>query len=336
MTRILAILSISFILFQLTTCAPTLNSPNARQVDFLRRIVPLKHQIGQVGGLDTDNSNNLLVFHRATRKWSFDSFFFDNFNTLKYGPIKEDVLTLIDPQTMERIDSWGANMFYMPHGLTVDFEQNVWLTDVGQHQVYKFDLNKSDKPLITLGVQFEKGSDEEHFCKPTAVAVSELNRDVFVADGYCNQRVVQFNQNGKFIKEFMDRDVPMFVVHAVALLESEGLVCAASREDGRIVCFDIESGDRRFVITDPSMKTVYAIVYDPINQVIHAATGDNRGMEAIGLTFDASPIGFGKLLQKWSHKSEDLTGVHDIAISQDSKRVYVGQLNGEIDEFTYQ
>lgn len=224
----------------------------------------------------------------------------------------------------------------MPHGLTVDAQDNIWLTDVGQHQVFKYDLKKSDEPLLTLGVQFEHDNDETHFCKPTGVAVSEVNGDVFVADGYCNKRVVQFSKTGKFIKEFMDRDVPMSVVHSVVLVEGEGLVCAASREDGRIVCFDIESSDRRFVITDPSMRTVYAIVYDRVNQVIHAATGDNHNIEAFGLTFNASPIGFGQLVQKWSHKSEDLSGVHDIAISQDTKRVYVGQLNGELDEFTFE
>ncbi len=72
----------------------------------------------------------------------------------------------------------------------------------------------------------------------------------------------------------------------------------------RIVCFDVKSGDKRFVVSDPSMKTVYAIVYDPVNLVIHAATGENKGEDAVGLTFDVSPIGFGSLLQKWSHKTE--------------------------------
>ena len=72
----------------------------------------------------------------------------------------------------------------------------------------------------------------------------------------------------------------------------------------RIVCFDIESGNKRFAITDPDMKTVYAMEHDPINQVLHVATGDNHDAEALGLTFDVSPINFGKLNQKWSHKTE--------------------------------
>jgi hypothetical protein len=48
------------------------------------------------------------------------------------------------------------------------------------------------------------------------------------------------------------------------------------------------------------MLTVYAIKYDGDNKVIHAVTGENKGAEAIGLTFDASKRNFGQLLQKWN------------------------------------
>lgn len=47
------------------------------------------------------------------------------------------------------------------------------------------------------------------------------------------------------------------------------------------------------------MKTVYSIVYDPVNKVIHAATGSNKQEKSIGLTFSARRSSFGKLLQIW-------------------------------------
>lgn len=311
------------------------NQISKRDVEFLKRITPVKTKIGQVGGLDTDENGNLVVFHRGSRKWSFDSFFNDKFNTFRYGAIKEDVLALINVETMEQTDSWGSNKFYMPHGLTIDYKNNFWLTDVALHQVFKYDLSRSDDPILTIGEKFIKGNDKTHFCKPTSVAVSQLTDDIFVGDGYCNKRIVHLDHNGNYIKEFEDKDQPMIVVHSLALLDDERLICAASREDGRIVCFDIDSGDKRFVITDQNMETVYAIVYDPINQVIHAATGDNRNKESFGLTFDASPINFGNLIQKWSHKNEDLSDAHDIAISPNGNKIYIGQLNGELDLFDF-
>ena len=68
----------------------------------------------------------------------------------------------------------------------------------------------------------------------------------------------------------------------------------------RIVCFDISSGEKVHEITHPDMQTVYAIKYDPMNQVLHAATGDNHRAEASGFTFDTSKEKFGKFLDKWA------------------------------------
>lgn len=122
----------------------------------------------------------------------------------------------------------------MPHGLTIDSKKNFWFTDVGLHQVFKYDFRFSfSKPVLTLGKQFEKGNDQSHFCKPTSIAISQSNDDIFIADGYCNRRIVQFDKMGNFIKNYEDIDQPMVIVHSVVLLENEDMVCAASREDGR-------------------------------------------------------------------------------------------------------
>ena len=61
------------------------------------------------------------------------------------------VLTL--NSTGHIIHGWGANFFHLPHMLTVDKKNNVWLTDVALHQVFKFGPYGGDskKPLIVLG-----------------------------------------------------------------------------------------------------------------------------------------------------------------------------------------
>ena len=66
------------------------------------------------------------------------------------------------------ISSWGENKFLMPHGLTVDFEGNIWVTDVGLHQALKFD--PAGRQLMALGFALEPGSDDLHLCKPTHVS----------------------------------------------------------------------------------------------------------------------------------------------------------------------
>ena len=67
------------------------------------------------------------------------------------------------------LQSWGANLFYMPLGLTVDPEGNIWVTDVGLQQALKF--SPSGKLLQSLGQLLEPGSTEDQFCKPTHVSV---------------------------------------------------------------------------------------------------------------------------------------------------------------------
>lgn len=150
------------------------------------------------------------------------------------GPIRENTVILLD-KFGKKLFEWGANMFYLPHGLTIDVDGNYWITDVALHQVFKFnseditrmrDIGKlrkrqyneetmfmnnhkpdtlfetyMPKPSLILGEAFEPGNDERHFCKPTAVAV-ESNGDFFVSDGYCNSRIIKFNAKGEHILQW--------------------------------------------------------------------------------------------------------------------------------------
>lgn len=89
----------------------------------------------------------------------------------------------------------------MPHGIFVDKHKNVWVTDVALHQVIKMPPD-SDNPLFTLGKPFKPGQDTAHFCKPTAVAVLRETDDFFVADGYCNYRILKYNSKGVKLLEW--------------------------------------------------------------------------------------------------------------------------------------
>src|SRR5438552_17615448 len=113
------------------------------------------------------------------------------------------------------VKSFGKGMFIWPHGLVIDREGNVWVTDaVGAqgvslaakagvkagHQVVKF--SPDGKVLLTLGEPGVAGNDDRHFQSPSAVAIAD-NGDIFVADGHevnGNNRVVKLDKNGKFIK----------------------------------------------------------------------------------------------------------------------------------------
>lgn len=57
------------------------------------------------------------------------------------------------------------------------------------------------RPSLTLGQKFQPGSSRRKFCMPTSVAVA-CTGEVFVADGYCNSRVLKFDDRGDLIRVF--------------------------------------------------------------------------------------------------------------------------------------
>lgn len=161
-------------------------------------------QYGPVAGVSLDQHNNVVIFHRADRVWSERTFNnLDNtFQEKGLGPIKTDTILGIGRSTGELAYGFGGGLFYMPHGITVDGENNVWVTDVALHQVMKLNRATSgNRALLVLGTEFVPGSGRNTFCKPTSVAVLPSG-DFFVADGYCNARIIKFNRVGERILEW--------------------------------------------------------------------------------------------------------------------------------------
>lgn len=52
--------------------------------------------------------------------------------------------------------------------------------------------------VFALGEKFVHGDDQKHFCKPAGIAVT-TDGSIFVADGYCNNRIMKFDRNGQFL-----------------------------------------------------------------------------------------------------------------------------------------
>jgi DNA-binding beta-propeller fold protein YncE len=110
------------------------------------------------------------------------------------------------------VTSFGAGMILRPHGIHIDAEGNVWVTDAegpnGEdprrdgkgHQVFKF--SPDGELLMTLGKAGVAGDGPDEFNMPSAVLVAP-NGDIFVGDGHggtSNARILKFSNDGTFIK----------------------------------------------------------------------------------------------------------------------------------------
>jgi DNA-binding beta-propeller fold protein YncE len=149
---------------------------------------------------------------------------------------KADPLIVFDSKG-KYLRSWGKGMFGNPHGLRVDREGNVFVTDNGDHQVMKF--TRDGKLLFTLGVKGKAATDNKTFNRPTDIAFAK-NGDFYVSDGYGNSRVVKFSKEGKYLLDWGKRGIEpgeFNTPHSVAV-DSKGTVYVSDRENNRIQIFD--------------------------------------------------------------------------------------------------
>ncbi|XP_025147962.3 peptidyl-glycine alpha-amidating monooxygenase isoform X7 [Bubalus bubalis] len=285
---------------------------------------------GQVSGVALDPQNNLVIFHRGDHVWdgnSFDSKFV--YQQRGLGPIEEDTILVIDPNNAAVLQSSGKNLFYLPHGLSIDKDGNYWVTDVALHQVFKLHPKSKEGPLLTLGRSMQPGSDQNHFCQPTDVAVDPGSGTVYVSDGYCNSRLVQFSPSGRFITQWGEaspesspKPGQFRVPHSLALVPPLGQLCVADRENGRIQCFKTDTKEFVREIKHPSFgRNVFAISYIP--GLLFAVNGkpyfeDQEPVQGFVMNFSS-----GEIIDVFKPVRKHFDMPHDIAASEDGT-VYVG------------
>uniref|UniRef100_K9J2T3 Putative peptidylglycine alpha-amidating monooxygenase n=1 Tax=Desmodus rotundus TaxID=9430 RepID=K9J2T3_DESRO len=285
---------------------------------------------GQVSGVALDPKNNLVIFHRGNHVWdvnSFDSKFV--YQQRGLGPIEEDTILVIDPNNAAVLQSSGKNLFYLPHGLSVDKDGNYWVTDVALHQVFKLDPNSKEGPLLILGRSMQPGSDENHFCQPTDVAVDPDTGTIYVSDGYCNSRIVQFSPSGQFITQWGEESsgnnpapAQFSVPHSLALVPHLDQLCVADRENGRIQCFNTDTKEFVREIKHASFgRNVFAISYTP--GLLFAVNGkpyfgDQEPVQGFVMNFSS-----GEVVDVFKPVRKHFDMPHDIAASEDGT-VYVG------------
>ena len=200
--------------------------------------MPDGRKVGSTAGITIDrDGNHIWVFERCGGNYCTES---------TVAPI------LKFDQSGTVVKSFGAGMFVRPHGIHVDRDGNVWVSD-GEgpdgkdpkrngkgHQVFKF--NQDGKLLMTLGKAGVAGDGPDTFNMPSAILVAP-NGDIFIGDGHggaSNARIVKFSRDGKFIKTWGKRgSAPgdFETPHALAM-DSRGRLFVGDRGNNRIQIFD--------------------------------------------------------------------------------------------------
>ncbi|XP_067290139.1 peptidyl-glycine alpha-amidating monooxygenase B isoform X2 [Pseudorasbora parva] len=289
-------------------------------------------QLGQVSGLALNSNGDLIIFHRGDHIWGRDSFNMNGIYQQKdLGPIQQPTIMVVDPVKGRVIRASGRNIFYLPHGITTDKDDNYWVTDVALHQVFKLSSSGTDQQLLVLGEAFEPGSDKNHFCQPTDVAVDPVTGNVYVSDGYCNSRILKFSPEGKYISHWgagssdRKRRVPFWIPHSLAFLPDKRELCVADRDNGRIQCFMADTGEFvKEIKKDMFGGEVFAIAYSPIQGgLIYAVNGERPYGQAAPLQGFVISYSTKEILDSFSPDIQEFKIPHDIVVTADGS-VFVG------------
>lgn len=177
--------------------------------------LPPGQQFGGVSGVDIDPKGVLYAFRRdAGNIWTLDP-------------------------TGKFVREWGPGIAKRTHSIRVDRDGFIWTTDSAGHTVKKF---RADGTLVmTLGKYDVAGDGPDTFNQPTDVCVT-VNGDFFVTDGYGNSRVVKFNKEGTYIKEWGTKGTgpgQFNLPHAI-VQDSRGRLIVADRTNKRLQVFDTD------------------------------------------------------------------------------------------------
>ena len=233
--------------------APNNDAPNPYQTvkDYYK--LPAGRTWGSTSAVEIDrDGKSIWVAERCGKNGCLDR---------QTGKMSDLPSVLKFDSTGKLVKSFGAGLMIFPHGIYVDRDGNVWVTD-GQdngkrrergatgpigpdgatlgNQVIKF--SPDGKVLMTLG---KKGgaAAPHYFYQPNDV-VTSANGDIFVAEGHGvgNNRILKFDKTGKFIKEWGklgtgpgEFDQP----HGLAI-DSKNRLLVGDRNNNRVQIFDLD------------------------------------------------------------------------------------------------
>ena len=229
-----------------------------------------------------------------------------------------------DGQLMRNIN---PNMVARPHGLRVDRDDNIWITDQQCNTVMK--LSPDGEVLMTLGTPGGAGNWDEAkgahlFNQPTDIAIAP-NGDIIVTTGHgvANPRVVRFDRTGRFITSWgithADGSVPL--IHTV-VVSPKGELYVGDREAKLIRVFTMDGQPLREI---QMTNLVCALFVDAKNQLWMSS-----GQDGIIMRLDWNGKVLGRIGQV-GFGANDFGEAHFMTVSTDGDTIYVGDnVNNDI------
>ena len=215
--------------------------------------------------------------------------------------------------------TWGVGTFPEAHGLRIDREDNVWITERQLHQVMKF--SPDGRLLLEIG---QKGVAGDNTSTDKLNGPSDLvfapNGEFFVSDGEStNARVVKYSKAGQFLTFWGSKGSgpgQLEVPHSIAM-DSRGRLYVANRTNKRIEVFD-QDGKYLSQITNAGTPYGLFMTKDDLLYVVDGTQGNPDEFLTIVDTRNGTIVG----------QIHGLTGPHMVSVNARGD-IYVAEVRGE-------
>lgn len=127
------------------------------------------------------------------------------------------------------LGGWGQGLFKVPHGLRLDRDGNVWITDNGLHTIQKF--SPEGKLLLTM-------KDAGGPLKSPDDIVFASNGDMYIADTG-NARIVHLSPDGRFLSQWGKKGKgpsEFATAHSLAI-DARNRIYVGDRNNNRVQVF---------------------------------------------------------------------------------------------------
>jgi DNA-binding beta-propeller fold protein YncE len=323
--------------------------------------LPQNWILGQVAGIAVDRDDNVWLLQRP-RSLTDDEMFAAQRPPEAGCCVPAPAVIQLDPAG-EVLQAWGGPRWDpstrswsgadpgwpdVEHGIHVDDENNVWVGGNGDQDHVVLKYSRDGERLLTLGRPRETGgsNDTARLGRPAAIAVDVAAREVFVADGYDNRRVIVFDMDsGEYRRHWgaygdipNDGPLPEYrpdaeparqfrgPVHAVRLAR-DGRVYVADRSSNRIQVFQrngsylVEALLAPATIVNGSVWDL-ALSPDPAERWLFVADGTNRRIWIL----DRDTLEVAGSFGRGGRQAGQFDWVHNIAIDS-AGNVYTAEVN---------
>ena len=255
---------------------------------YRRQVIALSPplEIMSVSAIASDASGNLLLLQRGTNA--------------------PPIIVASPDGTVLR--SFGEGLFNRPHSIRTDSDGNIWAVDSNTSMIYSFDPSGENRLSIDVG---DVPDPSNPSCAAADIAIADDGR-VFVADGYCNARIVVYAADGSKLSEWGRPGMgpgEFNLPHGIAL-SPDGNVYVADRENGRVQWF---STDGEFLGQWHVGGRTIGIDFGPKGELFVSAEPKTAQPQAEAVVLQIDPM-TGEILGKIEDFGHELSVGHDGAL----------------------